>query len=222
MPAETPAAAWQDGWLKSARAVPSPNHGPRPKDARIDLLVLHSISLPPGRYGGPEIEQLFCNQLDWDAHPYFAGLRGLEVSSHFLIRRDGALLQFVSCDDRAWHAGRSCWRGRDNCNDDSIGIELEGLEGWSFASAQYQALALLCQALARRYAIAHVAGHEHVAPGRKADPGPGFDWARLREALRWPQERFPSATLEQRNPAVGGSDPGQSMPQGAGSAAAMQ
>ena len=202
--------------------MPSPNHGPRPKDARIDLLVLHSISLPPGRYGGPEIEQLFCNQLDWDAHPYFAGLRGLEVSSHFLIRRDGALLQFVSCDDRAWHAGRSCWRGRDNCNDDSIGIELEGLEGWSFAPAQYQALALLCQALARRYAIAHVAGHEHVAPGRKADPGPGFDWVRLREALRWPQERFPSATLEQRNPAVGGSDPGQSMPQGAGSAAAMQ
>jgi len=215
-------ALWQQGWYARAKHLPSPNFGPRPEGAHIDLIVVHSISLPPGRYGGPEIEQLFCNQLDWDAHPYFAGLRGLEVSSHFLIRRDGALLQFVSCDDRAWHAGRSCWRGRDNCNDDSIGIELEGLEGWSFAPAQYQALALLCQALARRYAIAHVAGHEHVAPGRKADPGPGFDWVRLREALRWPQERFPSATLEQRNPAVDGSDPGQSVPQGAGSAAAMQ
>lgn len=222
MPAEAPAAAWQGGWFGLARAVPSPNHGPRPPGAQIDLLVLHSISLPPGRYGGPEIEQLFCNRLDWDAHPYFAGLRGLEVSSHFLIRRDGALLQFVSCDDRAWHAGRSSWRGRDNCNDDSIGIELEGLEGWSFAPAQYRVLAELCQQLARRYAIAHVAGHEHVAPGRKADPGAGFDWARLREALGWPQERFPSATREERHPAIGDSDPGQIMPPGPGHAAAMQ
>jgi len=221
MPAEIRAASWQEGWLSWARAVPSPNFGPRPSGAQIDLLVLHSISLPPGRYGGPEIEQLFCNRLDWDAHPYFAGLRGLQVSSHFLIRRDGALLQFVSCDDRAWHAGRSCWRGRDNCNDDSIGIELEGLEGWSFAPAQYQALAELCQALARHYPIAHVAGHEHVAPGRKADPGSGFDWARLREALSWSLARFPSATLEQAA-AMAAGDPGQSAPPGPGSAAAMQ
>ena len=217
-------ALWRDGWYRFAKALPSPNFGPRPAAARalIDLVVLHSISLPPGEYGGDAVQQLFTNRLDWDAHPYFESIRGLEVSSHFYVRRNGELWQFVSGDDRAWHAGVSSWRGRDNCNDDSIGIELEGLEGWSFAPAQYQALALLCQALARRYAIAHVAGHEHVAPGRKADPGPGFDWVRLREALRWPQERFPSATLEQRNPAVGGSDPGQSMPQGAGSAAAMQ
>ena len=186
--------AWRDGWLLRAPARPSPNFGPRPTGALIDLLVVHSISLPPGRYGGPEIEQLFCNRLDCNAHPYFEGLRGLEVSSHFLIRRDGALLQFVSCDARAWHAGRSSWRGRKNCNDDSIGIELEGLEGETFEPAQYQALARLCQELARHYPIAHVAGHEHVAPGRKFDPGPGFDWTTLRAATGWPAERFASAT----------------------------
>ena len=188
--------AWRDGWLLRALARPSPNFGPRPAGALIDLLVVHSISLPPGRYGGPEIEQLFCNRLDWQAHPYFEGLRGLEVSSHFLIRRDGALLQFVSCAERAWHAGRSSWRGRENCNDDSIGIELEGLEGETFEPAQYQALARLCQELARHYPIAHVAGHEHVAPGRKFDPGPGFDWARLRAATAWPAERFASAASD--------------------------
>jgi AmpD protein len=185
--------AWRDGWLLGAQARPSPNFGPRPAGALIDLLVVHSISLPPGCYGGPEIEQLFCNRLDWEAHPYFQGLRGLEVSSHFLIRRDGALLQFVSCDNRAWHAGRSSWRGRANCNDDSIGIELEGLEGQTFEAAQYQALARLCQQLARHYPIAHVAGHEHVAPGRKFDPGPGFDWTALRTATGWPAERFAGA-----------------------------
>jgi N-acetyl-anhydromuramoyl-L-alanine amidase len=186
-----PSPPWRDGWLLRARAVPSPNFGPRPAGARIDLLVLHSISLPPGRYGGPEVEQLFSNQLDWDAHPYFQSIRGLEVSSHFLIRRDGELVQFVSCDERAWHAGRSSWRGRDNCNDDSIGIELEGLEGERFEAAQYQALLELCGELARRYPIEHVAGHEHIAPGRKQDPGPGFDWQRLRQLSGWPPERFP-------------------------------
>ncbi|MYZ51335.1 1,6-anhydro-N-acetylmuramyl-L-alanine amidase AmpD [Malikia spinosa] len=220
--AETEPAGWRDGWLEHARAVPSPNYGPRPNGARIDLLVLHSISLPPGQYGGPEIEQLFGNRLDWDAHPYFAGLRGLEVSSHFLIRRDGALLQFVSCNDRAWHAGRSCWRGRENCNDDSIGIELEGLEGLHFEPAQYRTLADLCQALARRYPIAHVAGHEHIAPGRKLDPGPGFDWAWLRQATRWPEQRFPLATAGQQNPAVSGADPGKTGAPGPDSDAAMQ
>ena len=185
--------AWRDGWLLRAQARPSPNFGQRPAGALIDLLIVHSISLPPGCYGGPEIEQLFGNRLDWDAPPYFQSLRGLEVSSHFLIRRDGALLQFVSCDDRAWHAGRSSWRGRENCNDDSIGIELEGLEGQSFEPAQYQALARLCQELERHYPIAHVAGHEHVAPGRKFDPGPGFDWTALRAATGWPAERFAGA-----------------------------
>jgi len=226
MTAETEAqvqpAGWCKGWLESALAVPSPNYGPRPNGALIDLLVLHSISLPPGQYGGPEIEQLFGNQLDWDAHPYFAGLRGLEVSSHFLIRRDGALLQFVSCDDRAWHAGRSCWRGRENCNDDSIGIELEGLEGQRFEPAQYHALAELCQALARRYPIAHVAGHEHIAPGRKLDPGPGFDWAWLRQATRWPQDWFPLAAAAEQEPLVSGADPDKTGAPGAGNAATMQ
>ena len=184
--------SWQDGWLLQARAAPSPNFGTRPAGRPVDLIVLHSISLPPGQYGGPEIEQLFCNRLDWDAHPYFQAMRGLEVSSHFLIRRDGELVQFVSCDDRAWHAGRSSWRGRDNCNDDSIGIELEGLEGGSFESAQSRVLIRLCQVLARRYPIAHIAGHEHVAPGRKQDPGAGFDWQRLQQALGWPPGHFPA------------------------------
>jgi len=190
--ATDPPSPWHDGWLRRARAVPSPNFGPRPAGARIDLLVLHSISLPPGRYGGPEVELLFGNQLDWDAHPYFQTIRGLQVSSHFLIRRDGELVQFVSCDERAWHAGRSRWRGRDNCNDDSIGIELEGLEGDCFEPAQYQALAALCAEIARHYPIGHVAGHEHIAPGRKRDPGPGFDWTHLQRVTGWPDERFPS------------------------------
>ncbi len=192
MPAETPPPpAWDGGWLQTAQRRPSPNFGPRPAAACIDLIVLHSISLPPGQYGGPGIEQLFTNTLDWDAHPYYQTIRGLQVSSHFVIRRDGLLLQFVSCDDRAWHAGASHWRGRDNCNDDSIGVELEGLEGDTFTPAQYQALTGLCQALAQRYPIAHVAGHEHVAPGRKQDPGPGFDWAGWRADLGWPARYFP-------------------------------
>ena len=185
------APCWQDGWLLQARAAPSPNFGARPAGCPIDLIVLHSISLPPGQYGGPEIEQLFGNRLDWDAHPYFQAMRGLEVSSHFLIRRDGELVQFVSCDQRAWHAGRSSWRGRDNCNDDSVGIELEGLEGDSFEPAQYRKLAWLCQALAQRYPIAHIAGHEHVAPGRKHDPGAGFDWRRLHQNLGLSRAFFP-------------------------------
>ncbi len=146
----------------------------------VPLLVIHSISLPPGEYGGDAIERLFTNRLDWGAHAYFETIRGIEVSAHFVIRRDGELIQFVSCDRRAWHAGRSCWRGRDDCNDFSIGVELEGLEGEHFEAAQYAALATLARALARRYPIEAVAGHEHVAPGRKGDPGAGFEWPRLR------------------------------------------
>ena len=174
---------WQNGWLSTARHLPSPNFGPRPDGALIDLVVVHSISLPPGQYGTGCVQQLFTNQLDWDAHPYFQALRGLQVSAHFFITRAGALWQFVSGDDRAWHAGASCWRGRANCNDDSIGIELEGLEGLHFESAQYQALQQLCHALAQRYPLTHIAGHEHIAPGRKQDPGAGFDWPRLHQAL---------------------------------------
>ena len=187
-----PAGRWRGGWYLPARAVPSPNHGPRPDGAAVDLLVLHSISLPPGEYGGDGVEALFTNTLDWDAHPYYAGIRGLEVSAHFFLRRDGTLLQFVDCDARAWHAGVSAWRGRDRCNDDSIGIELEGLEGDRFEPAQYRALTALCRDLAARYPVAHVAGHSDIAPGRKFDPGPGFDWRRLRDGLLdWPAGRFP-------------------------------
>jgi AmpD protein len=155
------------------------------------LLVIHSISLPPGQYGGDGVQRLFTNQLDWDAHPYFTSIRGLEVSSHFYIRRDGALWQFVSCDDRAWHAGPSHYRGRPNCNDDSIGIELEGLEGETFEMAQYRCLADLCRALKQHYPIAHVAGHEHIAPGRKHDPGAGFDWDVLKQLLDFSPQVFP-------------------------------
>ena len=182
---------WQAGWHPTARHIPSPNFGPRPAQACIDLVVLHSISLPPGQYGGPEIEALFTNTLDWDAHPYFQQIRGMQVSAHFVIRRDGELLQFVSCDHRAWHAGQSHYRGRDNCNDDSIGIELEGLEGDTFASAQYTQLQSLCKDLAAHYPIQHIAGHEHIAPERKQDPGPGFDWPFLQQNLAWPDNFFP-------------------------------
>lgn len=177
------APRWHDGWLAGVHQLPSPNFGPRPTGAHIDLLVVHSISLPPGQYGTGCVQQLFTNQLDWDAHPYFQGIRGLEVSSHFFIERSGQVWQFVSADARAWHAGASRWRGRENCNDDSIGVELEGLEGLSFEDAQYQALQQLCEAIASHYPLHHVAGHEHIAPGRKQDPGPGFDWPRLRRPL---------------------------------------
>jgi N-acetyl-anhydromuramoyl-L-alanine amidase len=194
----TPALAdtprWQGGWLSSARHCPSPNYGPRPAGACTDLIVLHSISLPPGLYGGPEVEQLFTNRLDWEAHPYFQQIRGIAVSAHFFIRRDGEVVQFVDADARAWHAGASEWRGRANCNDDSIGIELEGLEGDSFEPAQYSALAALCTVLAQRYPVAHIAGHEHIAPGRKLDPGPGFDWQQLRSTLGWAPSCFPRHT----------------------------
>ena len=171
---------WRDGWLRRARAVPTANCGARPEKTQVDLVVLHSISLPPGEYGSDAIEQLFTNRLDWSAHPYFESIRGLAVSAHFLIRRDGELVQFVSCDERAWHAGESRWQGRENCNDFSIGVELEGLEGESFDDAQYPVLAALLGSAALRYPIAAVAGHEHVAAGRKLDPGAGFDWPRLR------------------------------------------
>lgn len=190
-PSSGPDDLWDGGWYRFARRVPSPNFGARPHQALIDLVIIHSISLPPGHYGGPEVEALFTNRLDWDAHPYFQQIRGLTVSAHFFIRRGGELVQFVSCDDRAWHAGVSSYRGRDQCNDDSIGIELEGLEGLTFESAQYETLSSLCAALGGRYPVTHVAGHEHVAPGRKQDPGAGFDWADLQHSLGWPSQYFP-------------------------------
>jgi N-acetyl-anhydromuramoyl-L-alanine amidase len=180
-------SVWHDGWWCAARRVDSPNFGSRPSDTAVSLAVVHSISLPPGVYGGNAVERFFCNRLDHAAHAYFEGLRGLRVSAHFFIRRGGRVLQFVSCDQRAWHAGTSSWRGREQCNDYSIGIELEGLEGHTFAPAQYAALARLLRALSRRYPIEAVAGHEHIAPGRKADPGAGFDWRLLRRRLHWPR-----------------------------------
>ena len=182
---------WHHGWWAGATTVPSPNFGPRPTRERITLAVLHSISLPPGQYRGDAVRRLFTNRLDWDAHPYYAGIRGLQVSAHFFIRRSGRTLQFVSCDQRAWHAGVSMWRGRENCNDWSVGIELEGLEGEVFEAAQYRQLARLLQSLARHYPLVEAVGHEHVAPGRKADPGPGFDWPRLGHALCHGGPRLP-------------------------------
>ncbi len=170
---------WQRGWWRHAQRIASPNFNARPAAQRITLAVVHSISLPPGHYGGLEVVDLFTNRLDHDAHPYFEALRGIQVSAHFFIRRSGRVLQFVSCDERAWHAGVSQWAGRDQCNDYSVGVELEGLAGELFENVQYAALAQLLRSLARRYPIDGVVGHEHIAPGRKHDPGPGFDWARL-------------------------------------------
>lgn len=186
---------WCDGWYRFAHHLASPNSGPRPVNAIIDLIVVHSISLPPGQFGGDEVQRLFTNQLDWNTHPYFMSIKGLQVSAHFYIRRNGDLWQFVSADARAWHAGQSEYRGRNNCNDDSIGIELEGLEGGEFESEQYESLACLCAALGPQYGVRHVAGHEHIAPGRKADPGARFNWLTLSQSLGWPSQCFPEGTL---------------------------
>ncbi len=186
---------WSAGWWSHATRLDSPNFGPRPPAARVDTVVLHSISLPPGEYGGDEIERLFTNTLDWSAHPYFETIRGLEVSAHFVVRRDGRVLQFVSIDDRAWHAGRSHWAGRDECNDWTIGIELEGLEGEPFDAAQYDALEKLLRAIDANASVAQIVGHEHVAPGRKKDPGPGFHWDDLAARLGWSVERIPPAGI---------------------------
>lgn len=198
-PPEAPGRGlWHDGWYHCARRLPSPNFGARPAGAPVDLIVLHSISLPPGQYGGTQVQELFTNNLDWDAHPYFERIRGMQVSAHFYIARGGELWQFVSTEQRAWHAGASSYRGRNNCNDDSVGIELEGLEGDSFEPAQYETLASLCAALAQQHPIIHVAGHEHVSPGRKLDPGPGFEWWRLQRSLGWPDQYFPEAVRTTR------------------------
>lgn len=184
MKARRARVAWLGGWWHAARRSPSPNVGERPAGERPRLVVLHSISLPPGRCGGAAVEQLFLNTLDCDRHPYFSGLRGLRVSAHFFVRRTGEVVQFAPTAARAWHAGVSQWRGRDNCNDFSIGIELEGLEGRRFGARQYRVLRALLRDILDAHSIEHIVGHEHVAPGRKTDPGPGFDWERLARALR--------------------------------------
>ena len=174
------------GLLEPARQCPSPNRDARPPGRAPRLVVLHGISLPPGHFGGPEIEQLFTNTLDWDAHPYFDEIRGLEVSAHVLIRRDGEVVQFVPFSERAWHAGESCFRRQSRCNDYSIGIELEGEDEMPYEDQQYEALASVLAALLQAYpsiSAREIAAHSDIAPGRKTDPGPAFDWLRLYHGL---------------------------------------
>jgi len=181
----------ESGLVAEARHVPSPNCDERPAGSAIELLVIHNISLPPGEFGGPGIIDLFTDRLDLDAHPYYRGLADLKVSSHFLIRRDGESIQFVPCSRRAWHAGESSWRGRSRCNDFSLGVELEGTDDLPFTDAQYARLAEITRALQAKYPITDIVGHSDIAPGRKTDPGPCFDWARYRQLLKkpWPQRR---------------------------------
>tara|TARA_R110002072_G_scaffold247384_2_gene406556 strand:+ start:970 stop:1527 length:558 start_codon:yes stop_codon:yes gene_type:complete len=176
-----------EGWLRQARKVPSPNCEPRPVNCHPELLVIHSISLPPRSYGGDCIERFFTNQLDWDEHPYFEEIRGVRVSAHLLIRRTGELLQFVNFGERAWHAGVSCYEGRDNCNDFSIGIELEGCDEDPYTDEQYVSLAGVTQLLIGHYPALEpdkIVGHNEIAPGRKTDPGPSFDWKQYRGRLQ--------------------------------------
>jgi AmpD protein len=168
-----------NGWLDEARCVPSPNCDERPDNEIPSLVVIHNISLPPGEFTGKAVEELFTNRLDWDAHPYYQGIRGLEVSAHFFIRRDGEIVQFVPCALRAWHAGASQWQGRERCNDFSIGIELEGTDELPYTDAQYRQLNELLAALQSRYPIIALTGHSDIAPERKTDPGPHFDWSRI-------------------------------------------
>lgn len=167
------------GIVNEAQQIASPNQDERPEDSGIELIVVHNISLPPRQYGGDGVIALFTNQLDPQAHPYYAGIHQLKVSSHFFIRRDGSLIQFVPCTRRAWHAGVSSWQGHERCNDFSIGIELEGSDFDAFLPAQYATLNSLLAALKSVYPITDVVGHSDIAPGRKTDPGPYFDWSQV-------------------------------------------
>ena len=169
-----------EGWLRSARRVVSPNYDERPPGTEISLVVIHAISLPPGHYGGSAVERFFTNTLAGEGHPFFAEIAQMQVSAHFFIRRWGEVVQFVSCQHRAWHAGISAWQGRQRCNDFSIGIELEGGDEQPFENCQYQRLNILLRTLRRAFPILAVAGHSDIAPGRKTDPGPFFEWERLR------------------------------------------
>ena len=179
-PAElAPLFIGSDGWCVKAHHIISPNFDARPADAKPELLVIHSISLPPGELGGPAIVQFFTNRLDWNLHPYYESLRDLRVSAHFLVRGNGVLIQFVSCLDRAWHAGVSSFEGRERCNDFSIGIELEGTDDRPFLEPQYVTLARLTRGLVARFPLFAVAAHSEISPSRKSDPGPGVDWPRF-------------------------------------------
>lgn len=175
-----------EGLIRPAEQCPSPNQDSRPDGAEPDLIVIHGISLPPGEFGGPQVEQLFTNRLDWDAHPYFSEIRNLKVSSHLFVRREGKLIQFVPFSRRAWHAGASCYRDRQNCNDFSIGIELEGEDATPYSDSQYVVLTRIIDVLQATYpslSARRVAGHCDVSPNRKSDPGPAFDWLRLYDGL---------------------------------------
>ena len=182
----------ETGLINPARLCPSSNRDARPGDGALELIILHGISLPPGQFGGPEIEAFFLNELDWGAHPYFVEIRGMEVSAHLLIRRDGDLVQFVPFNERAWHAGQSHFRGRSRCNDFSIGIELEGEDETNYNDRQYNVLSAVLKALMVTYpqlTMRELAGHSDVAPGRKSDPGPAFDWLRLYDAAEESREK---------------------------------
>lgn len=188
--------AWtidEDGWCDGAVRYESPYCDARPEGALVDLLVIHNISLPGGSFGGAHVSDLFTGRVDYNADPSFADLRGLQVSAHFFVRRDGALLQYVSADQRAWHAGTSSFQGRPQCNGYSIGIEMEGSDHVAFQPRQYRVLAALTAALAARYGLAEVRGHEHIAPGRKTDPGPFFDWNLYQEI--WQESQRERAAL---------------------------
>lgn len=171
------------GYARGAHQVASPNCDARPPGVDVCLVVIHNISLPPGRFGGDDVRRLFTNTLDTAAHPFFVSLAGVRVSAHFFVRRDGSLVQFVSCNARAWHAGVSAWHGRARCNDYSIGIEVEGTDTEPYEAAQYRTVAGLLRALRRHYPLTAAVGHSDVAPGRKTDPGAAFDWGRLARLL---------------------------------------
>lgn len=184
----------RQGWLKPHATVtvaPSPNCDKRPRGVEPILLVIHNISLPPGQFGGPEIVDFFQNKLDYDSHPWLDRLRGVTVSAHFLVRRDGQVVQFVSTDERAWHAGVSSFKGRERCNDFSIGIELEGADTEPYTDEQYETLQSLTRALRARHALSDVWGHEHIAPQRKTDPGPAFQWRRYARESQWLLRELP-------------------------------
>ncbi|MFC3606826.1 1,6-anhydro-N-acetylmuramyl-L-alanine amidase AmpD [Stutzerimonas tarimensis] len=175
----------ETGWVAGIAHCPSPNFNQRP-DGEVSLLVIHNISLPPGCFGGGNVHALFQNRLEPAGHPFFRDIAGLQVSAHFLVERDGAITQFVSCRDRAWHAGVSCFDERPNCNDYSLGIELEGTDHLPYSEAQYRSLIALARLLRHHYpriGAGRICGHSDIAPGRKSDPGPAFDWTRLRAAL---------------------------------------
>lgn len=189
-----PLALDRHGWLKPGPGLqhaPSPNFDARPAGCAPYLLVIHNISLPPGKFGGPEVIDLFLNRLDYASHPWLEQLRGLHVSAHFLIRRNGAIAQFVSTDKRAWHAGVSRFEQQERCNDFSIGIEMEGTDTLPYTDEQYACLKRLTQVLKHRYPLRAVRGHEHIAPGRKTDPGPAFDWNRYGRENGWFRRQVP-------------------------------